>query len=139
VFARKDRGARLNYLWGVGRRKTSVARVRLAPGNGNILINSLPYNEYFKGLIDGLKAVEASLSSVGLREKYDVFVNVNGGGKMAQADAVKLGIARALAPISDDIKKTLHKNGLLTRDPRMVERKKPGRPKARKSFQWSKR
>ena len=129
----------MNYLWGVGRRKTSVARVRVTPGKGNILINSLPYNEYFKGLIDGLKAVEASLSSVGLNEKYDVFVNVNGGGKMAQADAVKLGIARAISPISDDIKKTLHKNGLLTRDPRMVERKKPGRPKARKSFQWSKR
>jgi len=129
----------LNYLLGVGRRKTSVARVRVASGKGNILINSIPYNEYFKGLIDALKAVEASLSCVGLRDKYDVFVNVYGGGKMAQADAIKLGIARALAPINGDIKKTLHKNGLLTRDPRMVERKKPGRSKARKSFQWSKR
>lgn len=123
----------------VGRRKNAVARVRMAEGTGKVVINDKSVDEYFKGLPRhnkiALKPVEIWSSS----KKYDIYVNVYGGGVTGQAGAVSHAIARAILTIDEAMKDTLRKEGLLTRDPRMVERKKPGRPKARKRFQFSKR
>jgi len=122
----------------VGRRKTSVARIILKDGSGNITVNNEKFEKAFpqevsrEDILAPLKVTE----TVG---QYDVFVNVNGGGTTGQAQAVKLGIARALIGINPDFRAKLKIDGLLTRDPRMVERKKYGRPKARKRFQFSKR
>lgn len=123
-----------------GRRKTSVAQVRLArEGQGKILVNSLPVDDFFGGherhklhAIEPLKAAEGAHS-------YDVNVRVTGGGVTGQAGAIRHGIARALAKIEEKVKRTMRKGGFLTRDDRMVERKKSGQPKARKRFQFSKR
>ena len=128
----------VNYLIATGRRKTSTARVFLKEGSGNVIVNEKPALEYFKKdsniqeFLEPLKVVE-------LNGKFDVMVNVNGGGISGQIDAIKLGIARAILKHDASLKPGLKKLGLLTRDPRMVERKKPGRPKARKRFQFSKR
>jgi small subunit ribosomal protein S9 len=122
----------------VGRRKTSVARVFLSPGTGKITINRKPLEAYFPLETlrqDVAKPLEATQTS----GKYDVRVTVEGGGTTGQAGAIRLGIARALVAISDDHKSTLRGAGLVTRDPRMVERKKYGQKKARKRFQFSKR
>jgi small subunit ribosomal protein S9 len=122
----------------VGRRKTSVARVFLSPGKGRIVVNKLPVEEYFK---DEFKRNQA-LKPLTVSEKqndFDIKVNVKGGGVTGQSGAVCLAIARALVEFDDSIRETLRKDRLLTRDPRMVERKKYGRKKARKSFQFSKR
>jgi small subunit ribosomal protein S9 len=122
----------------VGRRKTSVARVFLSPGKGRIVVNKLPVEEYFK---DEFKRNQA-LKPLTVAEKqndFDIKVNVKGGGVTGQSGAVCLAIARALVEFDDSIRETLRKDRLLTRDPRMVERKKYGRKKARKSFQFSKR
>jgi small subunit ribosomal protein S9 len=127
------------FYWGLGRRKTSIARVKVTQGKGNIKINKLPSEDYFKGNIRLLHEFKSPLEVTKTLDKYDIVVNVKGGGTTGQAGAIKLGIARVLANIDDGNKVILRKAGMLTRDARMVERKKPGKPKARKSFQFSKR
>jgi len=122
----------------LGRRKTAVARVYLTKGKGNISINKKSLNEMFP--IDVLQAkVNQPFILTETVGQYDVKVNVAGGGINGQAEAIRLGISRALVEISSDFKSVLRSDGLMTRDPRMVERKKPGQPKARKKFQFSKR
>lgn len=122
----------------VGRRKNAVARVILRNGSGNVKINSNEFEKYFP-LKDSRDDVLLPLRVTETLGKYDVIANVNGGGFAGQAEAIRLGIARALLGISADFRPTLKMEGLLTRDPRMVERKKYGQPKARKRFQFSKR
>jgi small subunit ribosomal protein S9 len=122
----------------VGRRKTSVARVILAPGSGKITINRKPLELYFPLETLRQEAVKP-LAVTQSAAKYDVRVNVEGGGATGQAGAVSLGIARALVGLNDENKALLRAAGLMTRDPRMVERKKYGQRKARKRFQFSKR
>jgi len=126
------------YIWGLGRRKTAVARVRIADGEGNILINGEPAENYFTEE-EGRKAVVAPLEMTETRERFDVWANVQGGGPSGQAGAVLLGIARALAKADPGLEPTLRASGYLTRDPRMVERKKYGQRGARRRFQFSKR
>lgn len=122
----------------LGRRKTSVARVYLKKGKGNMTINKRDYKEFFP--IATLQAkVQQAFELTETSGKYDVNVIVNGGGINGQAEAVRLGISRALVKIDEEFKPLLKAKGLMTRDPRMVERKKPGQPKARKKFQFSKR
>jgi small subunit ribosomal protein S9 len=122
----------------IGRRKTSVARVYVKPGKGDIKINDRELKEYFLSEIHQTLAKQA-LAALKLEASYDVNVNVEGGGITGQAEAVRLGIARALVEINPENKPALRKEGFLTRDSRMVERKKPGRRKARRRFQFSKR
>ena len=122
----------------LGRRKTAVARVYLTKGKGKISINKREMTEFFP--IDFLQAkVHQPFALTGPAGQYDIKVNVVGGGINGQAEAVRLGISRALVEVSADYKPMLKVEGLMTRDPRMVERKKPGQPKARKKFQFSKR
>jgi small subunit ribosomal protein S9 len=123
---------------GVGRRKTSVARVYLRPGKGTWEINGRPLAEYFPRLLHAQQC-QKPFEVTRTDNQYDVSVNVSGGGPTGQAGAVQLGIARALVTADDALRGALKNEGLLTRDPRMVERKKYGRPKARKRFQFSKR
>ncbi len=122
----------------VGRRKTSVARVTLRPGAGSWSVNGRELQEYFPRLLHRKRAEEA-LKVSEYDGQFDVFVRVDGGGITGQADAVRLGVARALVEKDESVRPTFRKAGLLTRDSRKVERKKPGRPKARKRFQFSKR
>ncbi len=122
----------------IGRRKTSIARVYVQPGKGDIKVNDRDLKEYFLSEIHQT-LVKQALVSVKADGQYDVNINVEGGGIKGQAEAVRLGIARALVQINVEHKPTLRKEGLLTRDSRMVERKKPGRRKARRKFQFSKR
>jgi small subunit ribosomal protein S9 len=122
----------------IGRRKTSIARVYVKPGKGDIKINDRELKEYFLSEIHQT-LVKQALAALKLEASYDVTVNVEGGGITGQAEAVRLGIARALVVISPENKPTLRKEGFITRDSRMVERKKPGRRKARRKFQFSKR
>jgi len=122
----------------VGRRKTSVARVILSPGSGKITVNARPIEQYFP--LETLRsAVVKPLEVTQSMGKYDVRVNVEGGGSTGQVGAIRLSIARALLGMSDENRAPLRGAGLLTRDPRMVERKKYGQKKARKRFQFSKR
>ncbi len=122
----------------IGRRKAAVARVYLNDGKGNIIINGKDYKEYFGE--DTLQyVITQPLLLLNAADKYDISVNLVGGGSRGQAEAVRLGITRALIRIDEENKKPLKANGFVTRDPREVERKKPGRPKARKRFQFSKR
>jgi small subunit ribosomal protein S9 len=122
----------------LGRRKTSIARVYLEVGNGEIKINDRDYKEYFPtGPLQYI--LTQAQTVVNVKDTYDININVDGGGIKGQAEASRLGIARALVKISEENKSPLRKEGLLTRDPRMVERKKPGQKKARKKFQFSKR
>jgi small subunit ribosomal protein S9 len=127
-----------DFIWGTGRRKTAVARVRLRPGKGAFKVNGKELNDYFpteemRGLAVGpLKATEAG-------ERFEIFANVNGGGPLGQAGAVRLGIARALKKADDAFEPALREGGFLTRDPRMKERKKYGQRGARRKFQFSKR
>lgn len=124
-------------FWGTGRRKKSIARVRLVPGTGNITINKRDIDQYFG--LDTLKyIVRQPLNATETIAKYDVLVNVIGGGLTGQAGAIRHGISRALVVAGED-KAILKKNGFLTRDPRMKERKKYGLKKARKAPQFSKR
>ncbi|MGA1598756.1 MAG: 30S ribosomal protein S9 [bacterium] len=124
--------------YGTGRRKTSVARVYLRPGSGKIVINKRPIEEYFGR--DTLKMiVRQPLELTEAVDQYDVLVNVRGGGLSGQAGAIRHGISRALLVTGDDVRSPLKKAGMLTRDPRKVERKKYGRPGARKRYQYSKR
>jgi small subunit ribosomal protein S9 len=122
----------------IGRRKTSIARVYVKPGKGDITINDRELKEYFLSEIHQT-LVKQALAALKLESTYDVTVNVEGGGVTGQAEAVRLGIARALVEINPENKPTLRKEGFMTRDSRMVERKKPGRRKARRKFQFSKR
>ena len=123
---------------GTGRRKTSVARVRIASGTGKIVVNGRPFETYFP--VDTLRAtVSQPLEVTGTTEKLDVKANVTGGGPNGQAGAVRHGIARALLQFDANLRGSLKSEGLLTRDPRMRERKKYGQPGARKRFQYSKR
>ena len=122
----------------VGRRKAAVARVIVSEGNGNIVINKRPLEVYFPSSILQFIAKQP-LSVLDVTEKYDIKVNLDGGGYKGQAEALRLAIARALVKINPDDKSTLRAHGFMTRDPRSVERKKPGQPKARKRFQFSKR
>jgi len=122
----------------IGRRKTSVARVYLTPGKGEITINKKEFKTYFLSEIDQTK-VKQPLVAVNMDGQYDITINVEGGGITGQAEAIRLGIARALAEINEENKSPLRKEGFITRDSRMVERKKPGRRKARRKFQFSKR
>jgi len=122
----------------VGRRKESVARVLMKPGNGEIIINGKPFKDYICRESLAIVVTQA-LDIVDQRESYNVSVNVNGGGLSGQAGAIRLGIARALNDVSDDFRPPLKAAGFLTRDSREVERKKYGQPGARKKFQFSKR
>ena len=122
----------------IGRRKTSSARVYVTPGKGEIIVNDRDLKDYFISEIHQT-LVKQALAALKLESSYDVTVNVEGGGVTGQAEAVRLGIARALVEISPENKPTLRKEGFMTRDSRMVERKKPGRRKARRRFQFSKR
>ena len=122
----------------VGRRKNSVARVFLRSGNGKVTINGREFENFFP-LKDNREDVILPFKVTETVGKYDVFANVNGGGFSGQSEAIRLGIARALENINPDFRPPLKAEGLLRRDPRMVERKKYGRPKARKRFQFSKR
>ena len=127
-----------NAFLAIGRRKTSVARVRITPGQGNIEVNNKPLLDYFKRAT--LKMIiEQPLVVTETLDKYDIHARVTGGGLSGQAGALLLGISRALVKADDEYKITLRRNGFLTRDPRMVERKKYGQPGARKRFQFSKR
>ncbi|REJ80544.1 MAG: 30S ribosomal protein S9 [Bacteroidetes bacterium] len=122
----------------IGRRKTSIARVYAEPGNGDIKVNNRDFKEYFPtGPLQYI--VTQAQSAVNAVESWNITVNVDGGGIKGQAEAIRLGIARALVQSNEELKPALRKEGLLTRDPRMVERKKPGQKKARKRFQFSKR
>lgn len=129
--------AQVQY-WGTGRRKESVARVRLYPGDGQILINRRPLEEYF-GLETLKLMVKQPLILTDSLNRYDVYVNVKGGGISGQAGAIRHGIARALLKVDPDLRTPLKRAGLLTRDPRMKERKKYGLKKARRAPQFSKR
>ncbi|NQU75009.1 MAG: 30S ribosomal protein S9 [Planctomycetes bacterium] len=126
------------FIWGLGRRKTAVARVRIRPGSGKFEINKRQVDEYFLRDSDRL-AIRAPLEVAKAAGQWDIFVNLHGGGMTGQAGAVSLGLARALVKATPDVEVPFRNNGLLTRDARKVERKKPGRKKARKSFQFSKR
>lgn len=123
---------------GTGRRKTSIARVRLSTGTGKITVNGRTFENYFP-MENQRGVVTQPLAITGTADKYDVRVNVTGGGPIGQAGAVRHGIARALLTVDANFRPQLKAKGLLTRDPRMKERKKYGQPGARKRFQYSKR
>ena len=128
----------ITQYYGTGRRKTSVARVYLRPGKGEIVVNRTPIEDYFNR--ESVKQVlKQPLALTGSLEDFDILINVQGGGKNGQAGAVRLGIARALCEANPENRAVLKSNGLLTRDARKVERKKYGQPGARKKFQFSKR
>jgi len=122
----------------IGRRKAAIARVYVSEGKGQIIVNGKDFKDYFpdKQLH---YVVEQPLHLLELRDNYDIKVNLDGGGMTGQAEALRLGISRALIKINPDYKPALRAEGFVTRDPRVVERKKPGQPKARKKFQFSKR
>ena len=122
----------------VGRRKAAVARVFVSEGTGKIVINKRDLEHYFPSSLLQF-VVKQPLNTLNVVEKYDIKINLDGGGYKGQAEAARLGIARALVKINAEDKPALRAEGFMTRDPRVVERKKPGQPKARKRFQFSKR
>lgn len=128
----------MEQVHALGRRKAAVARVFVNEGNGKILINKRELEVYFPSSILQY-VVKQPLNTLGVAEKYDIKVNLCGGGFKGQAEALRLAIARALVKINPEDKPALKAEGFMTRDPREVERKKPGQPKARKRFQFSKR
>ncbi len=130
--------AAVPFVWGTGRRKTAVARVRIRDGNGVFLVNGLEADDYFPVITQRVD-VRAPLFATEMGGRLDIFVNVRGSGKHSQSGAVMLGLARALKDHRPDLEQILRDRGFLTRDARMVERKKYGHKKARKSFQFSKR
>ena len=122
----------------IGRRKASIARIYLSKGSGDVKINNKDLNNYFS--TDGLKSkINLPFIITETLGKFDLSVNVSGGGNTGQADAIKLAVSRALCEVDEEYRPLLKKEGLLTRDSRVVERKKPGQKKARKKFQWVKR
>jgi small subunit ribosomal protein S9 len=125
-------------IYATGRRKTSVARVRIMPGSGKITVNKQPISEYFRRQTLEL-IVKQPLEYIGVVDDFDISANVSGGGWSGQAGAMKMGIARCLIQLDEKNRKPLRDGGFLTRDSRQVERKKPGQKKARKKFQFSKR
>ena len=127
-----------SYFHGTGRRKTAVAQVKIMPGNGAIIINGVPYEELFPSLEHRRTILQPLLVTESLG-KYNAMVKVNGGGVTGQSGAISLGIARALISAEENLKPILRQNGLLTRDPRVKERKKPGLRRARKAPQYTKR
>ena len=128
-----------DFMWGTGRRKTAVARVRIATGgSGQFVVNGRAIEEYFDRETH-VTAAKSPVEAVGGEEAYDVFVNVRGGVQTGQAGAIRHGLSRALLKVDPGMRAALKPRGYLTRDSRMVERKKPGRPGARKRFQFSKR
>ncbi len=133
--AKPDKGG---FVWGTGRRKSSVARVRIKPGDGKFIVNKRDVNEYFSEL-QHKAACHKPLEVTDTLGKLDIHVNCHGGGITGQAEAILLGVARALKGYDPTLEATLRGNNLLTRDPRQVERQKPGQPGARKRFQFSKR
>jgi small subunit ribosomal protein S9 len=128
----------MEIIHAIGRRKAAVARVFVTPGKGTITINKRDLSIYFPSTILQY-VVKQPLNKLGVAEKYDIRVNLGGGGFKGQAEALRLAIARALVKINPEDKPALKAEGFMTRDSREVERKKPGRPKARKRFQFSKR
>ena len=122
----------------IGRRKKAIARVYLSEGKGTVTVNGRDVKDYFTTATLQYK-LEQAQALAGVEGQYDITVNVDGGGITGQAEAIRLGISRALVKVNPDHRATLKPEGLLTRDPRMVERKKPGQKKARKKFQFSKR
>ena len=126
------------YIWGTGRRKKSVARVRIRPGSGKFMVNKREKDDYFREIRDRV-AVLVPLKAAKMLKSWDVFVNVNGGGRTGQSGAICLGLSRALSKAAPDVEGSLRDLGLLTRDARMKERKKYGQKGARKRFQFSKR
>lgn len=126
------------YVWGTGRRKTSVARVRLKAGTGQFMVNGRPFEDFFT-TSDTRRSARQPLIATETIKAYDVWVNVTGGGITGQADATRLGLARALRNDNAGLEEVLRQNGLLTRDSRAVERKKYGQHGARRSTQFSKR
>ena len=126
------------FVLGLGRRKTAVARVRLKPGTGSYLVNNRPVSEFFRTLRD-LNEAKAPLGLLEVPDSYDVLASVHGGGPHGQAGALSLGIARALKSANPALFERLRQGGFLTRDPRMKERKKYGKRGARRGFQFSKR
>lgn len=125
-------------FYGTGKRKTSIARVWVFPGKGNVVINQKPIDEYFGRLVYQ-SMIRKPLESLNLSDKYDVKATVLGGGLTGQASALQLGVARALLDANETFRKNLKSDGLLTRDPRIKERKKYGRKRARKGYQFRKR
>ena len=130
--------AKPNYIWGVGRRKSACARVRIAVGSGKIEINGRALNDYFSGERDR-KAIFGPLEVTNTGGKMDVLVNASGGGPTGQTGAIVMGLGRALAKYDPSLEGALRQNGFLTRDSRMKERKKYGQRGARRRFQFSKR
>jgi len=128
----------MEQYYGTGRRKEAVARVFLRPGNGKVTVNGQDFNEYFQGLVRAVAALEP-LRAVDALGHFDAYITVRGGGKSGQIDAIKLGIARALVQYNPDYRAKLKPLGCLTRDARVVERKKYGKHKARRAPQYSKR
>lgn len=125
--------------WGTGRRKSSIARVRLVPGTGQILVNERPGDSYFNYNAGYISTIKAPLETLGLENEYDILVKAHGGGLTGQADSIRLGVARALCELDPENRSPLKIEGYLTRDPRAKERKKYGLHKARKAPQYSKR
>ena len=130
--------AKQSYFHGTGRRKTAVAQVKLLPGTGAIIINGVPYEELFPSL-EHQRAILQPLLVTESLGKYNTMIKVNGGGVSGQSGAISHGIARALVRADENLKPVLRQNGLLTRDPRVRERKKPGLKRARKAPQYTKR
>ncbi|MCC6422141.1 MAG: 30S ribosomal protein S9 [Phycisphaerales bacterium] len=131
-------GVKVNYTWGTGRRKTAVARVRIAPGSGKIEINGRTLNDYFTKEVDR-KAIFGPLEVTSTGGKLDILVNADGGGPTGQSGAIVLGLGRALLKYDASLESALRGSGFLTRDSRMKERKKYGQRGARRRFQFSKR
>lgn len=138
VKKKESAAAPISFIWGTGRRKNAIARVRICEGDGKFLINNREVNDYLPRVYWASQAVEV-LKVAGVEGKIDVFVNAHGGGLTGQAGAVRLGVARALLKMNPELRPTLKKAGFLTRDSRMVERKKVGLKGARAAKQFSKR
>ncbi|GIK51089.1 MAG: 30S ribosomal protein S9 [Planctomycetaceae bacterium] len=130
--------AEANFIWGLGRRKTAVARVRIRAGSGKVEINGRPFEQYFVNAREKAVATQP-LKVLELEGKFDVYANVKGGGINAQSQAVSLGLSRCLIKANAELEPKVKEHNLLTRDSRMKERKKYGRKGARKRFQFSKR
>ena len=128
----------MEQYYGTGRRKAAVARVFLRPGQGRIRVNGQDFQDYFRGIFKGVQALEP-LKDTGTAGRYDALITVQGGGPTGQADAIKLGVARALLKVDPNFRTRLREAGHLTRDARVVERKKYGLRKARRAPQYSKR
>jgi len=122
----------------IGRRKAAIARIYMSEGKGQIIVNNRDFKEYFPDKLLHY-VVEQPLNLLEVRDSYDIKVNLDGGGMTGQAEALRLAISRALIKVNPEYKPALRAEGFVTRDPRVVERKKPGQPKARKRFQFSKR